>query len=404
MKVLHISIGVPLSSAGGVTLYVRALTSAQARMGLDVHVLARPEKEPLILDGVNIHTYVPSSVVPFALRNTEKDPSVEEVWKLLREERFDLVHFHMVLDFPLEFFRDFPAMGIPYVVSLHDYSHICPRIFMYDSDTNVCRTVDLNKCRTCISAFDQIEILRRAQRKFKVSLPRIPSSAAEVRMQTMKPFLERANLLLPVSNRTSEIYREVAPEGRFRTEQIGNESAVVPPAVKTPSPKLRVTALSTLSKMKGAGVLEALMKRVTRNDIEFQFFGRAYEGFDERLRKLGLVCRGSYAPSDIPRIMSETDIGLVLPIWEDNGPQIAMEFINNHVYVLGTTRGGVPDLVAENAGMLFDPDDSAQVDRVAAWLQNVKKSDIEAMSAGIQRLKTPDEHAEQITALYAQVV
>ena len=187
-------------------------------------------------------------------------------------------------------------------------------------------------------------------------------------------------------------------------EQIGNESAEHEPITKISSERIRMVFIGTLSRSKGGKVLEKLLTRVRRCDLEFHFYGRAWEGFEKRLRPLGLMSHGSYKPEDLPGIMANADIGLVLPVWEDNGPQVAMEFVNYRVPVVGTRRGGIPDIVPPENGVLFDPDSEAEIDRIVDWLENVSIQDLETMSAGIKRLKTPAQHADRIREIYNLVL
>jgi glycosyltransferase involved in cell wall biosynthesis len=404
MKILHISTGFPLSYPGGITNYVRALAKAQANLGYEVHVLARPEKHAAHLNKIKVEGYISSRVIPFSLKIVDKDPTTDQVANLLSKEHFDIVHFHMALDFPMQFLRDFASFGVPYVVSLHDYFYICPRIFMMNVEMDVCREVDVQKCQLCVGRLDQINLFRRAARKLGVVLPRIPSSRPKQRLEAMRAFLQKAALLLPVSTRTAEIYKKIVPGANFVVEQIGNESALMNPMAKKPSNKIRLTILGTLNKMKGAGVLEELIKSVRRQDIEFHFYGRVSGDHEKRLCRYGLICHGSYVPEDLPAILAKTDVGLVLPIWEDNGPQVAMEFINNRIPVLGTRRGGVPDIVSEESGFLFDPDDPSGMKLALTWLEDLCSTKIKEISARIQRLKTPAQHAARIATLYNKVL
>jgi glycosyltransferase involved in cell wall biosynthesis len=402
MKVLHVATGFPFSFPGGITNYVRTLAKSQVALGYEVHVLARPDAAQSV-EGITLHSYIPSRVVPLSLKTPNRDPAITKVQNLLKDERYDLIHFHMALDLPLQFLSDFPTLQIPYVVSLHDYFYICPRIFMVDYASEPCRTIDINKCSVCIGKLDQLELVRRIARKLKFPLPRVASSWAQERMECMKAFLQNSAMLLPVSTRTAEIYREVVPEARFSVEQIGSESYDLLPAKKTPSTKLRLTALGTLSKAKGAGILEILLKRVRRADVQFQFYGRVFEGYEARLSRLGLKCFGGYTPDDLPAIMANTDIGLVLPIWEDNGPQVAMEFVNNRIPVIGTRRGGIPDIVQGNGGFLFDPDNDREIDRAVQWIEDARFEELEAISSRITRLKSPLEHARALDRLYTDI-
>jgi glycosyltransferase involved in cell wall biosynthesis len=372
-------------------------------MGLNVQVLARPEGPNGGTDALTAN-YLPQRVRPFSLRMVEEDAPSAQISALLRREQFDLVHFHMALDLPLHFLSGFARMGVPYVVSLHDYFYICPRIFMVDFESQVCRHVDLEKCRRCVGWLDQNDVLRGAARRLGLVLPRVPSSVADRRIEAMKRFLQRAELLLPVSTRTAQIYRQVIPEGRFQVERIGNQSATLEPPAKTKSNAIRLVATGTLCGIKGAGILEQIMRRVRRSDVEFHFYGRTLEGYDERLQRLGLKCHGDYSPTDLPIIMANSDIGLVMPIWEDAGPQVAMEFINNFVPVLGTRRGGIPDIVSEDAGFLFDPCDICDLERAVAWIEALDRAKIDEISARIARLITPETHARRIVEIYSELL
>jgi glycosyltransferase involved in cell wall biosynthesis len=102
--------------------------------------------------------------------------------------------------------------------------------------------------------------------------------------------------------------------------------------------------------------------------------------------------------------MSQADVGMVLPIWEDNGPQVAMEFVNNCVPVLGTRRGGVPDIVSEDSGFLFDPDDKGELDAAVHWIERISHAEISSIAAAMRRLITPQQHADRISELYHQAL
>ncbi len=403
MKILHISTGFPLSYPGGITNYVRTLAQSQLEMGAEIHVLARPDGSPPP-SGCVLHTYSPSTVRPFSLQNVEEDANTAQIDSLLATEEFDIVHFHMVLDLPLKFLENFSAKGKTYLVSLHDYFYLCPRIFMVAPDSTVCRQVDIAKCRSCVGKLDQVDLLRRAANRLGVRLPRISSDAVIRRSNAMRDFLSGAALLLAVSNRTASIYQEIVPYAQIKVEQIGSASASGAPVAKEPSNKLRVTALSTLNKVKGAEVLEKLMKLVSREDIEFHFYGRTFDGYERRLGSQGMIFHGPYSARDLPVIMANTDIGLVLSIWEDNGPQVAMEFVNYKIPVLGTMRGGIPDIVASTSGVLFEPDLPNEISRASAWLENVSKSELAELSNRIRPLLTPVEHAARIMQIYSDVL
>jgi glycosyltransferase involved in cell wall biosynthesis len=402
MKILHIATGYPITYPGGITNYVRTLMLSQVTAGDDVAVLTMPECDPAWSQFVQ--PYVPDKVVKFSLKTVESDSVDDEAWQKIAGDGYDIIHFHMSLDFSLGMLGRFAASSLRYVVSLHDYYYLCPRVLMVAYDGTVCRTLDPGKCAKCIGVLDQVNLLRKIAAKVKITLPRIPSEAAKTRLAANKDFLEKASLLLAVSNRTAEIYREVVPTAHLIVEHIGNESATHAPICKVPSSRVRAVFIGTLNFNKGAAVLETLLKRVRRADIEFHFYGRAFEGFEKRLRKLGLIFHGSYSPKQIPSIMENADLGLVLSIWEDNGPQVTMEFINYGVPVVGTRRGGIPDFIEEGSGIVFDPDNEEEVRGAIDWIDTVSMEQLQAMSARIKPLKTPEHHAQRVKQAYEHIL
>jgi hypothetical protein len=46
---------------------------------------------------------------------------------------------------------------------------------------------------------------------------------------------------------------------------------------------------------------------------------------------MGAICHGAYKPHQLSEILKSADVGLVLPVWNDNGSQVLMEFINNGI-------------------------------------------------------------------------
>ncbi|KTA77460.1 hypothetical protein VO68_06595 [Aeromonas salmonicida] len=137
--------------------------------------------------------------------------------------------------------------------------------------------------------------------------------------------------------------------------------------------------------------------------FEFHLYGRGDKSIIEKFINLGGVYHGSYNPADIKLILKDIDIGAVLPLWEDNGPQVVMEFINNGIPVLGTSKGGISDFIITNEnGFLFDPDKN----KFAAfeWLKSIDKTILSELMNGITPLKTPEQHAKELELEYLKMM
>jgi glycosyltransferase involved in cell wall biosynthesis len=403
MRIAHIATGYPVRFHGGITNYVRALAEAQSRAGHEVTVFAGAAKDdrlPLPFLDEEFHS---ARLRPFSLRVLPFDESAERLADRIAGGGFDVAHFHMGLDLALNFYDRIAAGSAPYVVSIHDYFLVCPRITMIDYANQICRQVDLQKCSRCIGLLDQIDVIEKARRVAGAVLPRIPSRGVYRRSESLRRFLRGSARALPVSSRVEQIVSALEPQVKYQVMHIGNASAAAAVPPKEPSERIRVTLLGVLSYHKGAGVVEKLLDSVKRSDLEFHFYGRVEKSIEQRLSAKGLIAHGLYKPADLPQIMSRSDLGLVCPIWEDNAPQVVMEFLNFGVPVVGARIGGIPDFVNERNGILFDPYSDADIARVAAQLEQLTHEDIAALVPR-EKLKTPEQHGREVLSLYEEIL
>ena len=123
MKILHICMGNSLDFQGGITNYVRSLSLEQSKHGYDVYVLADDgtENEYKVIK-------LKSKIKKWDINKYKDKYQYDFINNLLKEYKFDIIHLHMILtlDFrTLELLKNYN-----YIVSLHDYSFICPQVQM----------------------------------------------------------------------------------------------------------------------------------------------------------------------------------------------------------------------------------------------------------------------------------
>jgi glycosyltransferase involved in cell wall biosynthesis len=398
MKILHIATGFSVSFPGGVTNYVRTLMKSQRTMGHQVDVLGgtgsagqhKGDFADKVLDFEGV-----ASVFSLSL---DRDDKAKAAWLHELASSYDLVHFHMSYGFPASFYET--RIPVPYVVSLHDYGYICPRVFMVDKWGGTCETRPLAKCQSCVGMLEQVNVLRAGSNRLGVKLPTIRSAGVKRRAARLDRFLKDATERLAVSSRVATIFEESVPGLNCTVLHIGNESAGAIPRRERwmASGKIRCCYIGTLNKDKGAEVFIELVKALPAERFEFAFWGRGEPKYVTALQELGVAINGAYTPDKLKGILSEVDIGLVLPVWNDNGPQVLMEFINNGVPVLGTSMGGVPDFLNNETGHLFDP--AKGIQDAVAWMQTVDTAALQRMHNSIRPLKTPEQHAREMLAVY----
>ncbi|GAA2749795.1 glycosyltransferase [Amnibacterium kyonggiense] len=406
-KILHVSSAFDVDFPGGITNYVRTLASSQLAAGNEVAVLDGGEHEtwtshPL---GFMVRGHRATRVQHFSLRSPEDAEVSDSVLDVVRELQPDLVHFHLTIGVGVAFYRRFAELGIPYVISLHDYFLYCPRITMMDWRNTDCGGPEKHKCERCIGVLDQVDLLRRGGRKLSLPLPRIPSRSVTRRNEVISDFFGAAARILPVAARVEELYRREYPGASYTVSHIGSESALAPRLEKTSSARLRLTALGTLSKYKGAEVLAALARRLPKDRVEVRFHGRVDEPRWGRLaEEAGIDLRGPYRPDDLPGILQETDLGVMVPVWEDNAPQVVMEFLNSGTPVLATRMGGIPDFVDERNGFLFDHRSEAELTAAVEFASSLTPERARAWGASLPRLATPADHQRELGRIYEEAL
>jgi glycosyltransferase involved in cell wall biosynthesis len=406
-RILHVSTAFDVDFPGGITNYVRTLAQSQVADGAVVGVLdgGRSTDWREHEQGFVVRGHRATQVEHFSLRSPKATTRSAEVLAVIRDFRPDVVHFHLTIGLGRSFYGAFAEAGIPYLVSLHDYFLFCPRITMMDFTNNDCGGPERKKCERCIGLLDQIDLVRRGARKLQVQLPRVPSSAVTKRNAEIAEFFRRADAILAVSSRVRELYESVYPGARYVVSHIGSASATAERVPTTPTRRLRVTAMGTLSKYKGAEVLADLARRLPADRVEVRFFGRVDEDRWGRLAAdAGVDLRGAYTPADLPQILADTDVGLAVPVWEDNAPQVVMEFLNHGKPVVATRMGGIPDFVDESNGFLFDHREDGALDAAADFIASLSPEEASAWSARIGRLSTPIQHRAALSDLYDAAV
>lgn len=400
MKIIHVVSGFSIDFPGGITNYVRTLAASQVEDGHEVIVVDGGDADGAHTLGFSVRSYK-GNIRPFVVSCKDDAEGTARLNQLLVGEAPDLVHFHLTVGFGEDFYEDFAAVGQKYVVSMHDYYLLCPRITMMNWAGKNCGGPEKKKCETCIGKLDQVDLLYKAARRVHLPLPRIPSKAVTARNEKVGAFLRGAEVILPVSDRVRELSAGPYPELSYEVSHIGNTSALAERPAKTDSPNLRLTFIGVLSEHKGAELLIKLAQGVTRKDVEFHFYGRTDGKWGQAAEKAGIILHGSYAPAELPAIMASTDLGVALPIWEDNGPQVVMEFINYGVPVLATRMGGIPDFVTSDTGFLFDLDG---LDKAIAYIEAADAEELRAKGAGMPRLTTPSEHQAHIHRIYTEAL
>ncbi len=404
MQILHICTGFNLDFNGGITNYVRCIAKQQVLDGNNVYILSD--------DGMSegYHVVKFRSKVPNWSYYKRKDVKcLESIKELLNEIDFDLIHLHMMLNVDQNLYK--LLIGRKYVVSLHDYYFICPRIQMIPPMEDRCEFSNNDKCLKCFSLIEKNWFAFRACRKLfgeRIAY-KFPIKSKKVFKEWFKKnkiLLESACMLIPVSTRVENIYRNSGIINKYRTLHIGNISADdFSNKVSYKNDKIiNMVLLSNIGWKKGGPLFFSMLKKVQNANLKIHFYGRCSQEEKAVLDELGIINHGIYKQNELVTILNKMDMGIMTPIWEDNGPQVVMEMINNHLPVFATKMGGITDFVNSSNGYLFNPYNDCEVEAAIEFLNKLNREIVNHLKSQITRTLTPKEHYNELQQLYKEIL
>lgn len=397
MKIVHICLGFPIEFPGGITNYVASLSRMQGQLH-DVVVYSGENKRKFsrVDKGAFINKRYNSKIRNFSLDLFAKDDSVYELFENLKRENADIYHFHSVLGTDLRLIQLFSKGELNYVVSFHDYNMLCPRVYMVDKWDQTCHEVISEKCQKCIGSIEQIDIFNKIADKINVRLPSIKSSKIDQRHTIFNEFLKNSRGNFAVSERVKEIYT-FYDDISIEAITIGNESAKYFMTKHYDDiDNLTIAFLGSFDIKKGAKIFIDMCK-ASKSNAKFVVYGRGDEKLIKEFEECGGEYRGTYTPDNLSDILNKVHIGCVLSIWEDNGPQVTMELINSGIPTIGTNRGGIPDFILPNNGLVIEP---SNVSDAVRWIDSMTVDKLNDICAKLTPLKTPEYHSNEMIDRY----
>jgi len=178
---------------------------------------------------------------------------------------------------------------------------------------------------------------------------------------------------------------------------------------------VHVVFLGEVGERKGTFVLlEAWSKMISRRDCQSAILTIAGDGEVDHARHLvselgidtSVDVRGWLSEIDVSTLLDDAQV-LVLPSLNEGQPMAVLEAMSRGICVIGSTAGGIPEMLGENGGILVEPDD---VDGLASTLLHVvNDSDTRAGYGNGALRRIEDEFniemaADRIDKLYRRII
>ena len=428
--VLLVHRGYPPESEGGSEIYVAGLARALARRG-PVTVLHPTDDAGAPDDAARVSDRDGVRVV--ALNRRRPRPAGFEAYRdagptaavraLIEADRPDVVHVHHLDGLSTGVVFEARRLGIPVVVTLHDFWPACALGQLFDLRGHVCPGPSPTRCLGCVGG--QVATppaVRAAARR----LPRLAALSAasgalarmtgagadrvDARLVEMRAVLAAADVVVSPSTFLRDRMDALGFGG---IEVLPNGHLPSPRAVRAfaPGDRVRIGFVGSAIPSKGVHVLADAFRRLDDARATLAIHGPfpAYHGdtgYEARVRAiLGAhvsAIRGPFPHARVAEIFAGLDVLVIPSLSEENAPLTVEEAFAHGVPVVVSDHGGLAERVRDGVdGLRFPPGDAAAL---AATLRRLL--DDPELRARLGR-DTPsvlpmESHAAALESLYAR--
>lgn len=418
--------------AGGVESHAEDLARALMTRGHRVHVLCLDTNPELVefsnaeseRAGVKIrrlaYAYGGHAALADVIQNLKAEDAIH-AW--LAETPCDVIHVQHPTGFGLGALRAISDVGVPMVMTLHDYWALCPRGQMLRSDGSLCDVPEPQACGACLlETWPHLMPTGSGQpRDASGSEVSTDAEAAQARTRQALEWLQLPTRLMAPSEAAKAVYLRagVAPE-RIDVCENGIEVDGLAQAVRelrgerAAAEPVRLGVLGSVQPSKGVLELARTFAAAQIENLELEIHGPlpSYHGdssYVDQLKALAsenerVRLMGAYKREDLASILARLD-GVAAPSrWEEVFGLSVREARAAGLPVLVSDAGGLPSVAAGGAaGMVVPRDDDA------AWRTALERfaSDAKARAAWSQAESRPRGSHEmmlQIERTYVETI
>lgn len=323
-------------------------------------------------------------------------------------------------------------LGLPTVLTLHDYWFLCPLHTLLRRDGRICEEpVPLARCVWCSLSEKRRYRLpdKRLNGRLGDTFFKLSQSETMAKVMGVVPHLEIMAERRIYLRQVLETIDLVISPSRFliqKVEEYGfkpRQMVYLPFGLEnthllsrqpgTPSEKLRIGYLGQFAPHKGVHLLlTAFQKLVKRPDsCELVLHGRISDAspYEHELLKIAkndpaITFAGPYPNSEVGRVLNNLDVIVVPSVWYENRPTVIVEALATGTPVVAARLGGIAELIEHNEnGLLFE---AGSVEGLVEQLQQLldEPALLSQLRRGIQPMPTIREESAKLISLYESLL
>lgn len=228
---------------------------------------------------------------------------------------------------------------------IRDYSVICPKQTCIKPDYQVCKGYKFDKCNNCKYHESKLQMLIKL---------RLIKKLEKIRKKVVKAVIS-----------PSECLNEYLINYGYASYCINNPMDISASMVK--KTKIRDKSIKkylyigAINKNKGIyNFIEAFNKFSKEKSVELIIVGKCSSNQDNQILNKYIMMNdkikylGYKRHANVIEEIEKSDFTVVPSLWMENYPTTVLEGMLYESLVLGSNRGGIPKMLSDNKGMLFD--------------------------------------------------
>lgn len=309
----------------------------------------------------------------------------------------ELVHVRHLFKHTLDLPRVATGLGLPVVVSLHDYYMSCPTVHLLDETDTYCGGICTPGDGAC-----------RIPSPMLMGTPPLKHRYVHEWRRSFARILANADALVTTSDNVREVYLRSYPTLRrdaFRIIEHGRDLVQVDDVAVPPRPgeRIRILVPGNLDVHKGADLLTRLKELDEDGRLEFHFLGSV----DAAYRHLG-THHGTYAREEFAeraRAIGPAFVG-IFSITAETYSHSLTEAWAAGIPVLASNMGALEERIGRHGGGWTLPVDDPEMvyRRICAAADDLEEYERRRAAASIDGLADVAEMAGDYHALYQEVL
>ena len=261
---------------------------------------------------------------------------IEMISKIIDEIHPDVIHMNNVFNLPLDVYKC--VAKYPTFQTIRDFAAVCPKSTCIFDDYSACLGYKHHSCKECTNDMAL---------KFKLMALKKINKA---RLASVNQFI------CP-----SQALSDVCTNNGLPTKCVNNQFdfSIIKKEEITSNSKTFMY-YGRISKDKGVNHLVDAFNKICEETKEYKliFIGGVDKPYEEEFNSLikvnpNISYLGKKSNSEIMEIYKDIYCVIVPSLWLENYPNTVLESIANKTLVIGSNRGGIPELIG-NSDLLFD--------------------------------------------------